>query len=170
MWKWTVNEQRAGMWPAEASWCLSQLQEGPWCAATCPCTSVCSPSSSQWHPRLRSSPLPPRLSCTWLAWKKCGPSLASLLPGTLMSQVWLLLDCGRFPLEGFDMKSRLGSQVYPMASDPGLKQSACSLWDTITRESEAPSIGASSAMKYTFLPSYKHILGVLIELYQSTPH
>lgn len=62
----------------------------------------------------------------------------------------------------------MGSQVYPMASDPGLKQSACSLWDTITRESEAPSIGASSAMKYTFLPSYKHILGVLIELYQST--
>lgn len=54
-----------------------------------------------------------------------------------------------------------------MASDPGLKQSACSLWDTITKESEAPSIGASSAMKYTFLPSYKHILGVLIELYQS---
>lgn len=76
--------------------------------------------------------------------------------------LWLL------SLEGFDMKSRLGSQVYPMASDPGLKQSAGSLWDTITRESEAPSIGASSAMKYTFLPSYKHILGVLIELYQST--
>lgn len=69
MWEWTVNERRAGMRPAEASRCLSQLQEGPRYAATCPCTSVCSPSSSQWHPRLRSSPLPPRLSCTWLAWK-----------------------------------------------------------------------------------------------------
>lgn len=37
-------------------------------------------------------------------------------------------------LEGFDMKSRLGSQVYPTTSDPGLKQSARSLGDTITRE------------------------------------
>lgn len=53
-----------------------------------------------------------------------------------------------------------------MASDPGLKQSTCSLWDTITRESEAPAIGASSAMKYMFCPTYKHIWGVLIELYQ----
>lgn len=81
-----------------------------------------------------------------------------------------VIALGLWPLslEGFDMKSRLGSQVYPMASDPGLKQSACSLWDTITGESEAPSIGASSAMKYTLLPSHKHILGVLIELYQST--
>lgn len=79
----------------------------------------------------------------------------------------IALGLWQLSLEGFDMKSRLGSQVYPMASDPGLKQSACSLWDTITGESEAPSIGASSAMKYTFLPSCKHSLGVLIELYQS---
>lgn len=55
-----------------------------------------------------------------------------------------------------------------MTSDPGLKQSACSLWDTLTRESEAQSEADSSAVKYTFLPRYKHILGVLIELYQST--
>lgn len=113
MWKWTVNEQRAGMWPAETSWCLSQLQEGPRCATTCPCTSVCSPSSSQWHPRLRSSPLPPRLSCTWLAWKKCGPSLASLLPGTLMSQVWLLMDCGRFPLKVLTWKAGWALRFIP---------------------------------------------------------
>lgn len=69
---------------------LSQLQEGPRCAATCPCTSVCSPSSSQWHPRLRSSPLTPRLSCTWLAWKKCRPSLSPLFSLAL----WCLkCDC-----------------------------------------------------------------------------
>lgn len=37
-------------------------------------------------------------------------------------------------LEGFDMKSRLSSQVYATASDPGLKQSAPSPWDTITPE------------------------------------
>lgn len=81
-----------------------------------------------------------------------------------------VIALGLWPLslEGFDMKSRLGSQVFPMVSDPGLKQSACSLWDTITKESGAPSIGVPSAMKYTFPPSYKHILGVLIELYQST--
>lgn len=156
------------MRPAEASPCLSPLQEGPRCAATCPCTSVCSSSSSQWHPRLRSSPLPPRLSCTWLAWKKCGPSLASTSAWHFDVSSVIALGLRPLSLEGFDMKSRMGSQVYPMASDPGLKQSAGSLWDTITRESEAPSIGASSAMKHTFLPSYKHILGVLIELYQST--
>ena len=81
-----------------------------------------------------------------------------------------VIALGLWPLslEGFDMKSRLGSQVYPMASDPGLKQSACSLWDTVTRESKAQSIGVSSAMKYTFPLSYKHILGALIELCQST--
>lgn len=55
-------------------------------------------------------------------------------------------------LEGFDMKSRLGSQVYPMASDPGLKQSTSSLWDTVTSESEAPTMGASSVI-ILFLPS-----------------
>lgn len=81
-----------------------------------------------------------------------------------------VIALGLWPLslEGFDMKSRLGSQVYPMASDPGLKQSTCSLRDTITRESEAPSIGASSAMKYTFSLSYKHVLSVLIELCRCT--
>lgn len=80
--------------------------------------------------------------------------------------VWSVIALGLRPLslEGFDMKSRPGSQVYPIAADPGLKQSAYSLWDTITRE----SIGASSAMKYAFLPSYKHIWDVLIELYQFT--
>lgn len=113
MWKWTVNEQRAGMCPAETSRCLSQLQEGPRCAATCPCTSVCSPSPSQWHPRLRSSPLPPRLSCTWLAWKKCGLSLASFLPGTLMSQVWLLMDCGCFPLKVLTWKAGWALRFIP---------------------------------------------------------
>lgn len=100
--------------------------------------------------------------------KICGPSLASLLPWHFDVSSVIALGLWPLSLEGFDMKSRLGSQVYPTASDPGLKQSACSLWDTITKEREAPSIGASSAMKYTFLPSYKHILGVLIELYPST--
>jgi len=57
------------------SWCL---QKRPWCATTCPYTSVCSSSSSQWHPRLRSSPLTPRLSCTWLAWKKNAHRLSPL--------------------------------------------------------------------------------------------
>lgn len=131
--------------------CHCLLWERPWCATTCPRTSVCFPSSSQWHLRLRSSPPAPRLSCIWLAWKKCGPSLASLLFGTLMSQVWLLLDCGCFPLKALTWKAGWASQVYPMASDPGLKQSASSMWDTITEESEAPGIGASSAMKSTLL-------------------
>lgn len=84
--------------------------------------------------------------------------------GSRLFSLWLfdvssVIALGLWPLslEGFDMKSRLGSQVYPMVSDPRLKQSTCSLWDTITRESEAPAIGAFSAMKYTFCPSYKHI-------------
>lgn len=55
-----------------------RLQKRPRCAATCPCASVCSSSSSQWHPPLRSSPLTPRSTCTWLAWQKCGPRLSPL--------------------------------------------------------------------------------------------
>lgn len=71
---------------------VSQLREGPRCAATCPRTSVCSPSSSQWHPRLRSSPLPPRLSCAWLAWKKNADHLSPLFCLAL----WCLkCDCSR---------------------------------------------------------------------------
>lgn len=84
--QWMSSEQeceRRGSSPS-----LS-LQEGPRCAATCPRTSACSPSSSPWHPGLRSSPLPPRFSCTLAGVEEGGgaPSLASLLPGTLMSQV-----------------------------------------------------------------------------------
>ncbi|TRY54797.1 hypothetical protein DNTS_001768 [Danionella cerebrum] len=37
-------------------------------------------------------------------------------------------------IEDFDMKSCLGSQLYPVASDPGLKPSALCLPDTITKE------------------------------------
>lgn len=93
--------------------------------------------------------------------------------GSRLSSLWhfdvsSVIALGLWPLslEGFDMKSRLGSQVYLLVSDPGLKQSTCSLWDTITGENKEPAIGASSAMKYTLRPTYKHFLTVLIELYQ----
>lgn len=56
-------------------------------------SALCS-STAPW---LRSSPLPPRMSCAWLAWKKCGPALASLFPCALKCKVWLLLDCSRSP-------------------------------------------------------------------------
>lgn len=52
---------------------------------------------SSTAPSLRSSPLPPRMICAWLAWKKCGPALASLFPCALKCKVWLLLDRGRSP-------------------------------------------------------------------------
>lgn len=42
---------------------------------------------SSTAPSLRSSPLPPRMSCAWLAWKKCGPALASLFPCALKCKV-----------------------------------------------------------------------------------
>lgn len=69
-------------------------------------------------------------------------------------------------LEGFDMKSRLSSQVDATASDPGLKQSPhrCGI---LLPLSDSPRIGAPSAMKDPFSwfpPSYGHVLGVLIEL------
>lgn len=139
--KWTVDEQRAGMRAAEAPRPLS-LQEGPRCAATCPRTSVCSPSSSPWHPGLRSSPLPPRLSCTLAGVEGWGGGASRLSPAWHFD-VSSVIVCGlwQLSLEGFDMKSRLSSQVYATASDPGLKQSAPSPWDTVTTERLAPHRG-----------------------------
>lgn len=76
------------------------------------------PSSSQWHPRLRSSPLPPRLSCTCCSRgkkerNKEEKNAADRLSPLFSLALWCLkCDCSRiadvFPLEGFDMKSRPG--------------------------------------------------------------
>lgn len=90
----------------------------------------------------------------------------SRLPSLWHFDVSSVIAVGLSPLslEGFDMKSRLASQVYPMAADPGLKQSAPSLWDTITGEWGTRNGGLPQPWKPLFLQVTNTLWGVLIKL------
>lgn len=169
--KWTVDEQRAGMRAAETPRRLSAHRRGPDVPlpARAHLSALRLPLSGT--PALRSSPLPPRLSCTPAGAEMVegGASRLSRLSPACRFDVSSVIASGlrQRSLEGFDMKSGLSSQVYATASDPGLKQSPgrCGI---LLPASDSPHIGASSAMKDTFpaplSPSCGHILGVLIEL------
>lgn len=80
---------------------------------------------------LRSSPPSLRSTCVWLVWKRRRASPAFLPPGTLMSQVWLLLDCVCFPLKVWRVE-QTGLSGLSQGQWSRTKTSVGWLWDTVS--------------------------------------